>query len=422
MKKAPIYILLALLAMSFTASITYPITGYEATGIARLLYLERRAQEGDTARALRAGSFLNWNDIQLNLTSRPDLADSLVMQPTPGFQESMSRLFPNRGRGYGIAVMDMTDPNNLKYASENETSQYQPGSVGKLAVLTAFFTELAKICPDDWNTRTNLMKSKRVRSSYWGTGDHHTIPVYDIEKDRLTKRRVVASDEFSLYEWVDHMVSVSNNGAASVVWREALLMNIFGDEYFGLTEEVAEQYLKDTPRGELTDRAINLVNDPLRELGIGHDEWRLGSLFTNAANKYVGNKGGSIGTPKGLMKFLLALEQGKVVDLNSSQEMKRLMYMTDRRIRYAYNRALDSAAVYYKSGSLYSNDRSKPGGGKYAGNVYNYMNSVIIVEHPDGTKYITCLMSNILNKNSANDHSYLAGTIDKAIRAQYATE
>jgi hypothetical protein len=117
------------------------------------------------------------------------------------------------------------------------------------------------------------------------------------------------------------------------------------------------------------------------------------------------------------MKFLVQLEQGKVIDEASSLEMKRLMYMTDRRIRYAQSPSLKEAAVYFKSGSLYKCDRSKGEEcGKYMGNVMNYMNSIIIVEQPDNCKYIVALMSNVLRKNSASDHMYLANLIDKAIR------
>ncbi|MBP9602016.1 MAG: hypothetical protein KBE41_10965, partial [Lutibacter sp.] len=134
------------------------------------------------------------------------------------------------------------------------------------------------------------------------------------------------------------------------------------------------------------------------------------------SNAYVGSKDGSSGTPIGLMKFLVQLEQGKVVDEKSSLEMKRLMYMTDRRIRYAQAPALKDAAVYFKSGSLYKCDRSKGEGcGKYMGNVQNFMNSVAIVEHPNGKKYMVALMTNVLRKNSATDHMYLAGRIDKLI-------
>ena len=231
------------------------------------------------------------------------------------------------------------------------------------------------------------------------------------------KRQVIASDIFSLFEWADHMMSVSNNGAASIVWREALLMAAFGDNYPALTEEEALNYFKTTPKKELTDLGNDVVNLPLRKLGITSDEWRLGSFFTGGANTYVGDKGGSTGTTRGLMKFLVQLEQGNIIDAKSSLEMKRLMYMTDRRIRYAQSPSLKEAAVYFKSGSLYKCDRSKGEAcGKYMGNVTNYMNSVAIVEHTDNTCYMVVLMSNVLRKNSASDHMALASSIDKIIR------
>ena len=44
------------------------------------------------------------------------------------------------------------------------------------------------------------------------------------------------------------------------------------------------------------------------------------------------------------------------------------------------------------------------------------MNSVAIIEHPDGKTYMVTLMSNVLRKNSANDHFYLATQIDKIMR------
>jgi hypothetical protein len=129
--------------------------------------------------------------------------------------------------------------------------------------------------------------------------------------------------------------------------------------------------------------------------------------------------GGSIGSPEGLMKYLVQLEQGNVIDEASSLEMKRLLYITDRRIRYAQSNRLDSARVYFKSGSYYSCDPSKTTPcGDYAGHRFNYMNSVITVEHPNGKNYIVCLMTNVLSKNSAGAHMYLASAIDDIITAE----
>ena len=369
------------------------------------------------ASALPVGAMKSYNDIQLNLLSRKNDSAMGLMQVDADFQKEISALFRGLDKSYSLTVLDISDPENVRYAERNETAGYQPGSVGKLAVLLGLFTQLEKIYPDSFEKRTELLKNKSVKAGVWGLTDEHTIPIYNIEKNTLVKRQVIASDVFSLYEWADHMLSVSNNGAASIVWREALLMAAFGEKYPELTQEEADTYFKETPKKELTDLSNDVVNLPLRELGITSDEWRLGSFFTRGANTYVGDKGGSIGSPQGLMKFLVQLEQGKVVDEASSLEMKRLMYMTDRRIRYAQSPALKEAAVYFKSGSLYKCDRSNGEAcGKYMGNVTNFMNSVIIVEHPDNCRYMVVLMTNVLRKNSASDHMYLAGNIDKIIR------
>jgi hypothetical protein len=141
-------------------------------------------------------------------------------------------------------------------------------------------------------------------------------------------------------------------------------------------------------------------------------------MFTRGASGIIPGKGGSTGSPLGMMKFLVALERGVIVDYQSSLEIKRLMYMTDRRIRYASNKALADAAVYFKSGSLYKCDRTTmPDCGKYMGNVTNFMNSVAIIEQPDGTTYMAVLMTNVLKKNSNIDHNVLAGRIDAIVRA-----
>ena len=248
--------------------------------------------------------------------------------------------------------------------------------------------------------------------------DEHTAPFFDTLTNKMTKRTIREDDVFTLYEWLDHMVSVSNNGAASVCWREAVLMRKFGKDYPTLTEEEAESFFKSTPKSELSTMAVEVVNEPLRSLGITEDEWRLGSFFTRGASAYIPGKGGSIGSPAGLMKFLVAMERGKLVDMRTSLEIKRMLYMTDRRIRYASAGVLSKAAVYFKSGSLYS---CRPEEGyscaKYKGNKDNFMNSVAIVEHPEGTTYMVVLMSNVLKKNSASDHAELAVGIDRIVKS-----
>ena len=414
-----IFIVAALLLGSFfMADSDYPYDGFERTGIKRLKWVED-VQSGEIkSNRLRPGAFYPLSSIKLNLVDRGfDKREDGLPELDAGLQANVDGLFRGLNKNYSMTLLDMSPGKPLRYAEHRPSAQYQPGSVGKLVVLAAFFTGLKHVYPDSFEKRIELLKSKQITSGEWAIHDHHTVPVYNLETGKQVKRKVTNQDVFSLFEWVDHMVSVSNNGAASVVWREALLMHIFKDKYPELTFDESEAYFKSQSKSDLSEFAINTVNQPLRDLGITEEEWRLGKFFTHGAGSYIPGRGGSIGTPIGLMKYVMALEEGKIVDQKSSLEMKRLLYLTDRRIRYAYSHKLDSAAVYFKSGSFYSCDRKKnPNCGDYQGNVYNYMNSVAIIEHPDGSRYAVCLMSNVLNKNSANDHLALADKVDDLVR------
>ena len=156
------------------------------------------------------------------------------------------------------------------------------------------------------------------------------------------------------------------------------------------------------------------------------DHIRQGSFFTRQGKKNVSGGGNSYATAHTLMQLMLAMEQGRLVDEWTSRQLKRLLYMTERRIRYASSPALKDAAVYFKSGSLYS---CKPEEGfkcgKYKGNKVNYMNSVAIVEQEVGGKklhYIVIVISNVLRKNSAVDHQTLGTEMHRMIKARNGVE
>lgn len=411
-----IFFVLALVVYSCFAS-AYPIDGYPLTGIRRLLRLQLVLSGEIKDTKPIAGARKSLKDIHLQLMNAK--GDSLAVLPAsnPVLQKKLNELFPNLDESYSVTLLDITPGKTFRYACRQETRGFQPGSVGKLAVVAGLFTELNRIYPDSFEKRQALLRTKFVRAGRWAIADVHTVPFFDPETKVLVKRTVKEDDVFSLYEWADHMLSVSNNGAASVVWRETILMRHFGKDYPSLTEEKATQFFKTFPKDSLRKLSNMVVNEPLQALGITKEEWRLGSMFTQGAKSFIPGEGGSIGCPKGLMKYLISLERGKIVDTKSSLEIKRLLYMTDRRIRYATSPRLVDAAVYFKSGSLY---KCKPEEGfeckKYMGNVENYMNSVAIVEHSDGSVYLVALMSNVLKKNSNIDHQTLATRIDDIVR------
>lgn len=416
--KTKTIVLILLLAGMFPAGLlAYPIDGYSLTGIRRLFYLQLVMKGEIKANLPIKGAQLSLADIRLNLTG--SRGDSLASFPAvnPGLQKSIDAIFPVLHESYSLTVLDITPGREIRYACRQEKKQFQPGSVGKMLVIAGLFNEMQKIYPESFEKRQELLRNKSVRGGKWAVYDEHTVPVFDTASRKLVRRKVTENDVFTLYEWADHMLSASNNGAANVIWREAILMHVFGTKYPALSEEEANAYFSTTPRSQLMELAVEVVNRPVNDAGIAREEWKLGSMFTGEAKKIIPGSGGSSASPFGLMKYLVALERGEIVDKPSSLEIKRLLYMTASRIRYASSASLTNAGVYFKSGSLYQ-CRQEEGYTceKYMGNVSNYMNSVIIVEHPDGTTYLVAMMSNVLKRNSAADHNALAAKIERAIR------
>ena len=190
-----------------------------------------------------------------------------------------------------------------------------------------------------------------------------------------------------------------------------------------VSDEEGQAFFKDSDKNYLADLYVKTFQGALTRSGIDTEQFRQGRFFTRTGKSKVSGVS-SHGSSREMMRFLLYLEQGKIVDPFSSREIKRLLYMTERRIRYASSPALTDAAVYFKSGSLYA---CQPEEGyeckKYQGNKMNFMNSIAIVESPASPRklfYIVTLNSNVLKKNSAVDHQTLATRIHRLIEKAHA--
>ncbi len=406
----------AVLVIGGSPAWAYPLDGFAATGIHRLAYLQMIDEGKIKGPVAVTGARKSITEIRLNLDSEAGRRIDHLPPADPGLQARINALFPNRHESYSLMVLDVTPGRPVRLAARQADRSFSPGSVGKLAIAAGIFTELSRMFPDDPDRRQKLLRDRRVAAGGWIHTDTHDVPVFDPDTGAFALRPVIETDHFSLYEWLDHMLSASANSAASVVWKELLLMRHFIADY-PPTADQERQFFDETPKTALRDMAMSVVNDPLRAIGIAQPQWQLGSFFTAAGKHRVPPGGKSVATPEGLMLFLVALEQGRVVDPWSSLELKRLMYMTAKRIRYASSPALTDAAIYYKSGSLY---RCKPEADfkcrKYQGNVENVMNSVAIVEQPDGRVYLVAVMSDVLYKNSAVEHQSLATFIDRILK------
>ncbi len=402
----------------------YPLDGAARTGIRRLAAYQL-IHEGTIAGSLRLppGARLPTDAIRLRLKGVNDAYD--VGPDTPrdsALQAALERIVGRRHPSYRVAMLDITDPLQPRYAEVRGNEGYIPGSVGKLLVMTGLFNELKQRHPGDVEARAAVLRDTWIAADRWVIPNSHAVPVVNDEMTAVVHRAIRIGDTFSLWEWVDHMVSPSSNAAGSMVWKHAMLLAAFGPEYPVSTER-AEAFFTDTPQERLADRAVAVIEEPILLAGLDTSGLRHRTFFTNTAQRIVPGRG-SHATPRQLVRWMLKLEQGTLVDEWSSLEMKRLLYFTRRRYRYASSPALAEAAVYFKSGSLYQCE-PEPGYecGQYRGNKQNLMHSVAIVESPatgpQQRVYLISMMSNVPKVNSAAEHQEIATQIERFMRTRY---
>jgi hypothetical protein len=252
-----------------------------------------------------------------------------------------------------------------------------------------------------------------ITADIFSVYDHHTVRFFDPKTRRLVRRPIHEGDTASLWTYLDWMMSPSSNSAAGMLQKHLILLAHYGNRY-PVSREEEKRFFEETPRKELGAIFLRAIEEPVTRNGLDLQTLRQGSFFTHQGKKRVPGTS-SYATPRSLMEYLVQMEKGELVDAWSSREIKRLMYITERRIRYGSSGALRPSAVYFKSGSLYS---CVPEEGfvckKYHGNKRNYMNSAAIIETPAGQDrlyYMVTVLSNVLRKNSAQDHRDLARAV-----------
>jgi hypothetical protein len=406
--------LLALLLLLPATARAYPLDGYGYTGIARLEE-QRLVQEGKLAGTKRpVGELLPMARVDLRLRAHRDLA---IPPPDPGITATVKRLLGPEADRYGIALLDLSDLSRPRYAEWNAHVKQNPGSVGKLMVALAVFQALADLYPDDIAARERVLRQSMVTADLFSVYDHHTVRFFDVTTHRLVRRPIEKGDRASLWTYLDWMISPSSNSAGGMVQKHLILLSHYGKQYPVPPAEEA-RFFAETPRKVLSDLFQRVITEPITRNGLDLEELRQGSFFTREGKKKIDGTS-SHATPRALLEYLVKMEQGRLVDEWSSREIKRLLYVTERRIRYGQAGVLRDSALYFKSGSLYS-CQPEPGFvcRKYHGNKRNYMNSVAMLETPAGQDrlyYMVTVLSNVLRKNSANDHADLARAIHELL-------
>lgn len=393
----------------------FPLDGASETGIMRLEGY-RLAQQGKVAgNRLFRGAWLPSERIGLRLLSQPAIAS---FEPDADLSRRVVELLGDDADDYSISVMDLSDPGRPAYAGYQDDLIRNPGSVGKIMVALAVFQALADIYPDDVPARHRLLRDSRITADEFIRVDHHRVPFWLPEKMWIERRPLAEGDTANFWTYLDWSLSASSNAATSMVIKHLLLLRHFGRAY--PVDDVQQQaYFGQTPREQLSKDLLRALLEPVAKNGMDPGRLRQGSFFTGYGKRQVPGTN-SVCSTRQLMTYLIRMEQGRLVDAWSSLQLKKLLYITQRRIRYASSPALKDAAVYFKSGSLY---RCRPEHGfscrKYQGNVQNLMNSVAIIESP-GLYYMVAITSNVLKKNSALGQQTLATRLHRLIQSLHA--
>ncbi len=460
--------LAALLCCAAALAHAYPTDAFERTGIRRLVWQEQVNRGEKRGSKIPAGAQWPERSITLKLTEAgKDFRLTAETPKDPELQEKLVSLLKKLDyRDYGVALVDLTDPARPRYAGFRETWAQTPGSVAKVLVGAALFEQLRRRFPDDVEARQKLLRERLIAADAWAMPNSHEVPVIDAQGNAAI-RRVKHGDVFSLWEWVDHMLSPSSNAAATMVWREAILMHLLGPEY--PPASVDEALLSRWDKATFTTAAFAVLDEPLVAAGLDPQAFALRLFFTTGPSKYLSSQGSSV-SALALVQWMVALEQGRIVDAWSSLELKKMLYLTRRRVRYAKARELADAALFFKSGSLY---QCQPEEGftcaQYQGNVINVLNALVEIEapplavsqaatpagtidaaqvgadqggaglanvaekspnpastqanSPSGTPaptsvYIVGVLSNELKKNAADDHMKLAGALHRLLQGR----
>ena len=319
----------------------YPLDGFEETGIKRLEAYRLRTEGVLEGRKQPTGARLPTAMVDLRLTNRNDLG---ITAADPELTLQLENLLGDEIDDYGIAVLDISDPDNPRYAVVNGDYRQNVGSVGKMVAALGLFQALADAWPRE-SDRVRVLRETVVTADIFSQKDTHGVTFYDVEDQSVEHRIIREGDQASLWEYLDWMLSPSSNAAAGMIMREAMLIRHFGKAY-PVAEEEIRRFFDETPSSELTALYAATFDAALERHGFDLGQIRQGSIFTRGGKNTVRGTGTSYATANTLLRLGLLMEKGQLVDEFSSRQLKRLLYVTERRIRYASSPALNLSLIH----------------------------------------------------------------------------
>ena len=284
-----LYILMTLLALLgwSCVAVGYPLYGSEERGILRLQQA-RLAHEGIIpGRQKVAGELLPLDAVDLRLQQAQQLE---LPPPDPRFTAEVRSLLDIYADAISLAVLDLSDLDNPRYAGHRDTVSYQPGSIGKLVAAAALFQALADAWPDDPGKRLAVLRDSVVEANEIVNEDTHKVRLWDPESRKLTRRPLRPGDSATLWNWLDWMLSASSNAAASVCMQQTLLLAHFGRQY-PVAGARARRFFEETPKQELRSLLQRSMQRTLQRAGIDTTQLRQGSFYTRSGKQLVPGSG-----------------------------------------------------------------------------------------------------------------------------------
>ena len=127
---------------------------------------------------------------------------------------------------------------------------------------------LRKAYPDP-AARENFLRSTIRTADAFVNVDGKTAPFYEEGWRAVVNRRINIGDKFSLWEWLDHMLSMSSNAAGSFTWKEAILLRRFGSS-FPVPAEEEKAFFDSASKQDLARESLGNFGRAFAKFGHRH--------------------------------------------------------------------------------------------------------------------------------------------------------
>jgi hypothetical protein len=393
---------------------SYPLDGYENTGMQRLEGYLFSLQTPSGQRTIVRGARLKQDSLIFTLRNLPFSPPS----PSSSFTREVIHALGSNPSRVAFSILDITNPEKPVLAAHNDTHHFIPASVGKIVVALAWFQRLKELYPKDIPQRIKLLKESIIEADELIIKDHHEVPFWNRDTGEVYNKLLDIGVRGNVFTYMDWMISASSNAAGTILMKELILLDKLGARYSGATPEVKNQVWESIPKGSRAATLSSIVTRSLVVNGLKPSLLYQVSPFTKTGKALIPARG-STATTRELLQYLTQLERALLVDSFSSAEIKKLMYSTQTRARLASNPELNDSAVYYKSGS---NFKCNYNCADNEGDVENLMNSIAVVEYPvENPKlvYLVALHSNIPRTNAVELHKEFGGAIQRLMKERH---